>query len=76
MSEKRVTRKSRTRTASKDVETVVRGPVAEAVRRLLHSSWRDIDFEYEGLTHQEKACISKEEHAALVDWVKTARMPG
>lgn len=47
-------------------------PTLDCVRRLLFLSWRDIGFQYEGLTNQEKDCITKEQHAMLLPWVITA----
>lgn len=37
-----------------------------SILRLLHHSWSDIGFRYDGLTEAERACIDREEHAALV----------
>lgn len=42
----------------------------EAVRRLLHYSWRDIFFEYDKLTSQEKTAITEEQFNQLKDWAR------
>lgn len=44
----------------------------DSIRRLLRHSWKDIGFEYDGLTASEKECITREEHALLLPWVLTA----
>lgn len=46
------------------------GTAWEPIRRLLHSSWKDIYFEYDGLTAQEKEAISRKEFEDLVPWVR------
>lgn len=40
-----------------------------AVRRLLTSSFSPIDFKYEWLTTQERACISELQFAQLTEWI-------
>ena len=42
----------------------------DAIRHLLCSSWRDIEFNYLGLTDNEKECITKEEFDILAKWVE------
>lgn len=44
--------------------------LAECVRLLLRSSWRDIDSRYEHLTEQEKACLTEEQFDRLKKWVQ------
>lgn len=41
-------------------------PMIESMLRLLAYSWRDIDFQYDGLTSEEKECCSPEEHQSIV----------
>jgi hypothetical protein len=41
-----------------------------AVLRLLTYSWKDINFEYDALTEDEKKCLTREQHAQLVMWLK------
>lgn len=41
-----------------------------ALRNLLHASWWEIGYDYDGLTSSEQACLTREEHAALVAWLK------
>lgn len=36
------------------------------ILRLLHRSWKDIGFKYDGLTPDEQACISREEHQTML----------
>lgn len=33
----------------------------DAILRLLIHSWTDVGFEYDGLTEEERACITREE---------------
>lgn len=47
-------------------------PLAEAIRRLLHSSWSPIDFQYDYLTPEEQSCITRAQFTKLVPWVKEA----
>ena len=42
---------------------------SQPIGRLLHHSWKDIDFKYEGLTDEEKELISEEDFVALLPWV-------
>lgn len=45
----------------------------DSVRRLLYNSWRDIHFEYDGLTSDEKRCIEREAFNRVVAWVAGVR---
>lgn len=47
------------------------GTAFEPVRRLLYYSWKDIDFNYDKLTPQEKQAISKKDFDLLVPWVSS-----
>lgn len=40
------------------------------ILRLLHHSWKDIGFKYDGLTPAERLCISREEHAVMIDLMR------
>lgn len=40
------------------------------VKALLRYSWKGIEYKYEGLTQREKDCVSHEQFAKLVEWVK------
>ena len=42
---------------------------AEAIKRLLHYSWRDINHEYERLTPEEKRRIDPATFARLLGWI-------
>jgi hypothetical protein len=50
-----------------------RDELMRVVLRLLESSWRDIGCRYDGLTVQERACLTREEHARLVLLIKHPR---
>jgi len=39
----------------------------DAMKRLLRASFKDIDFKYEALTPQEKALVTPEEFAIMVE---------
>ena len=44
-------------------------PEPGAVQRLLKYSWLDIGYEYEGLTDNERACLTREQFETLkADW--------
>lgn len=44
-------------------------PELKALKNLLTYSWRDIGYEYDGLTPQEKRAIGPEEFAVLKKWI-------
>lgn len=50
-------------------------PVPAALLNLLHYSWEDIGFKYEGLTDQEKACIPREVFNELKEEVQRHGAP-
>lgn len=44
-------------------------PHPNAVARLLHQSWKDIDGKYEMLTESERECITLEQHRDVSAWL-------
>jgi hypothetical protein len=46
-----------------------------AVLRLLGGSWRAINYRYDGMTPQERECLTRDEHARLVMLLKLAKPP-
>lgn len=45
-------------------------PEPEAIKRLLHYSWEDIEYQHGGLTDTEQSLITEDEFNALVRWIK------
>lgn len=41
------------------------------LKKLLHSSFREIGYQYDKLTPQEKECFTPEEFAELIMWLVT-----
>lgn len=41
-----------------------------AVARLLHHSWKDIDYTYEKLTKEERKLLTKKEFTEILAWLK------
>jgi hypothetical protein len=44
-------------------------PEPEAIRALLKHSWKDVDFQYDQLTDEERAAISPEQFERVVTWL-------
>lgn len=48
----------------------MRGAVAETVRKALRHAWKDLNFQYEGLTEEEKKIIPPQHFRYLAAWAR------
>jgi hypothetical protein len=48
-------------------------PVLDAVKALLHYSWKDIDYRYSGLTEEERSYVTPEQFELLTRWIGKSR---
>lgn len=53
--------------------TPLRGAVAETVRNALRYAWKDLNFQYEGLTEEEKKIIPPQHFQYLAAWARKER---